>query len=59
MRLGLADPLVTNRFLLLGLWAVAWAAMGFSDIVARGTYMLVVRLDDRAAASTRPARSSS
>ena len=41
MRLGLADPLVTNRFLLLGLWAVAWAAMGFSDILARGTYMLV------------------
>jgi hypothetical protein len=41
MRLGLADPLVTNRFLLLGLWAVAWAAMGFSDILARGTYMLI------------------
>ena len=28
-------------FLLLGLWAVAWAAMGFSDILARGVYMLV------------------
>lgn len=41
MRIGLADPLVTNRFLLLGLWAVAWAAMGFSDIVARGIYMSV------------------
>jgi len=51
LRLGLADPLVTNRFLLLGLWAVAWAAMGFSDIVARGIYVMVsgttteVRLD--------------
>ena len=41
MRIGLADPLVTNRFLLLGLWAVAWAAMGFSDILARGLYMWV------------------
>jgi hypothetical protein len=41
MRIGLADPLVTNRFFLLGLWAVAWAAMGFSDIVARGIYMWV------------------
>ncbi len=40
VRLGLADPLVTNRFLLLGLWAVAWAAMGFSDILARGAYLL-------------------
>jgi hypothetical protein len=38
VRLGLADPLVTNRFLLLGLWAVAWAAMGFSDIIARTIY---------------------
>jgi hypothetical protein len=41
MRIGLADPLVTNRFLLLGLWAVAWAAMGFSDILARGVYVFV------------------
>jgi hypothetical protein len=41
LRLGLADALVTNRFLLLGLWAVAWAAMGFSDIVARGIYVMV------------------
>jgi len=51
LRLGLSDPLVTNRFLLLGLWAVAWAAMGFSDMVARGIYVMVsgttteVRLD--------------
>lgn len=41
LRLGLADALVTNRFLLLGLWAVAWAAMGLSDIVARGIYVMV------------------
>ena len=39
-RLGLADPLVTNRFLLLGLWAVAWAAMGLSDVIARGLYVM-------------------
>ena len=42
LRLGLSDPLVTNRFLLLGLWAVAWAAMGLSDIVARSIYWTVV-----------------
>jgi hypothetical protein len=41
LRLGLADALVTNRFLLLGLWAVAWAAMGLSDIIARGIYVMV------------------
>jgi hypothetical protein len=41
MRIGLADPLVTNRFLLLGLWSVAWAAMGFSDILARSIYWAV------------------
>jgi len=51
LRLGLADPLVTNRFLLLGLWAMAWAAMGFSDILARSIYWAVagpsaeIRLD--------------
>ena len=39
VRIGLADPLVTNRFLLLGLWAVCWAAMGFSDMIARGIYV--------------------
>jgi hypothetical protein len=38
MRVGLVEPLVVNRFLLLGLWAVAWAAMGFSDIIARAVY---------------------
>jgi hypothetical protein len=41
LRLGLSDPLVTNRFLLLGLWAISWAAMGFSDLVARGVYVMV------------------
>jgi hypothetical protein len=41
VRLGLSEPLVANRFLLLGLWAVAWAAMGFSDIVARSIYWAV------------------
>jgi hypothetical protein len=41
-RLGLADPLVTNRFLLLGLWALAWAAMGCSDIIARAIYWTTV-----------------
>jgi hypothetical protein len=41
LRLGLADALVTNRFLLLGLWAISWAAMGFSDLVARGVYVMV------------------
>jgi hypothetical protein len=41
VRIGLSEPLVANRFLLLGLWAVAWAAMGFSDIVARSIYWAV------------------
>jgi hypothetical protein len=40
LRLGLSDALVTNRFLLLGLWAVAWAAMGLAEIVARGIYVM-------------------
>ena len=59
VRIGLADPLVTNRFLLLGLWAVAWAAMGFSDL-ARARHLHVrVRLDHRGAHRYRPDRSSS
>jgi hypothetical protein len=41
LRIGLADAMVTNRFLLLGLWALAWASMGFSDIVARSIYWKV------------------
>lgn len=41
VRIGLADPLVTERFLLLGLWAVCWAAMGFSDMIARGVYVML------------------
>jgi hypothetical protein len=40
VRIGLADPLVTNRFLLLGLWAAAWAGMGLSEVVARGLYVM-------------------
>jgi hypothetical protein len=40
VRLGLADALVTNRFLLLGLWAIAWAAMGLSDVFARALYVM-------------------
>jgi hypothetical protein len=42
LRIGLADPLVTNRFLLLGLWAVSWVAMGLSDIIARSIYWRAV-----------------
>jgi hypothetical protein len=33
--LGLAEPLVANRFLLWGLWALCAVAMGLSDPVAR------------------------
>jgi hypothetical protein len=40
VRIGLADALVSNRFLLLGLWAVAWAAMGLSDVIARTLYVM-------------------
>ena len=39
MRLGLAEPLVTNRFLLLGVWACAMLAMGMSDVAARIWYV--------------------
>ena len=39
MRLGLAEPLVTNRFLLLGVWACAMLAMGMSDVVTRIWYV--------------------
>jgi hypothetical protein len=41
LRLGLADALITNRFLLLGLWAAAWAAMGLSDVIARALYVMI------------------
>jgi hypothetical protein len=36
--LGLAEPLVANRFLLWGLWALCAVAMGLSDPVARVWY---------------------
>jgi hypothetical protein len=39
LRLGLAEPLVTNRFLLLGIWACAMLGMGMSDLVARIWYV--------------------
>ena len=42
LRLGLADPLVTNRFLLLGIWALAVFDMGASDPLARSWYILQV-----------------
>ncbi len=41
MRLGLADPLVVNRFLLLGLWAAALFLLGASDPLARVWYWSV------------------
>jgi hypothetical protein len=39
LRLGLAEPLVTNRFLLLGIWACAMLGMGMADPVARVWYV--------------------
>jgi hypothetical protein len=39
LRLGLADPLVTNRFLLWGLWAGAMLLMGQIDPLARVWYV--------------------
>lgn len=42
LRIGLADPLVTNRFLLLGVWAWAVFLMGASDPMARSWYILQV-----------------
>jgi hypothetical protein len=40
LRLGLADAVVTNRFLLLGLWGLAWVAMSFAEVAARALYVL-------------------
>jgi hypothetical protein len=42
MRLGLGEPLVTNRFLLLGVFALAIFFMGASDPLARSWYVLQV-----------------
>jgi hypothetical protein len=39
LRLGLAEPLVANRFLLLGIWACAMLGMGSADVVARIWYV--------------------
>lgn len=42
MRIGLGEPLVTNRFLLLGIFALAIFHMGASDPLARSWYILQV-----------------
>lgn len=39
LRVGLADAIVANRFLLWGLWAVAMAGLTLSDLVARIAYV--------------------
>jgi len=41
LRLGLADPLVANRFLLWGAWAVAVVLLNLSDPLARLWYCAV------------------
>jgi hypothetical protein len=41
LRLGLADPLVANRFLLWGVWASIVALMGASDPLARVWYFAI------------------
>jgi hypothetical protein len=47
LRLGLAEPLVTNRFLLLGVWACAMFGMGMADVVARIWYVSSTGSADR------------
>jgi hypothetical protein len=42
MRIGLGEPLVTNRFLLLGVFALAIFHMGAADPLARSWYILQV-----------------
>jgi hypothetical protein len=39
LALGLADPVVTNRFLLWGLWAALFALLAFADPIARLWYV--------------------
>ena len=39
LALGLADPIVTNRFFLWGLWAALFALLSFSDPIARVWYV--------------------
>jgi len=41
LRLGLADPVVANRFLLWGIWATAGTLNYVADLAARGVYVLV------------------
>lgn len=39
LRLGLADPVLCNRFLLWGVWATATGLLGLSELVARIAYV--------------------
>ncbi|MGH0032778.1 MAG: hypothetical protein ACQGVC_23540 [Myxococcota bacterium] len=39
LRIGLADPVVANRFALWGAWSSATAALAFSDLAARVAYV--------------------
>jgi hypothetical protein len=41
LALGLADPVVTNRFLLWGLWAALFALLAFADPIARFWYVML------------------
>lgn len=47
LRLGLADPLVTNRFLLWGIWAGATLLMGHIDPLSRIWYVMKVGTMDQ------------
>jgi hypothetical protein len=46
LRLGLVDPLVTNRFLLLSVWSGAMFGMGLADPLARVWYVAVAGSTD-------------
>jgi hypothetical protein len=41
LRLGLADPMVTNRFLLFGTWSLTTFATALSEVPARVLYMRI------------------
>ena len=41
LRIGLADPLTTNRFLLIGVWAAVTLVLSWSDPIARVWYVAV------------------
>jgi len=47
LRLGLADPLVANRFLLWGIWSSVMLLMGLIDPLARAWYVLNVGTGDQ------------